>query len=640
MECYAVINEKYKKDDADLNDIGAIKKEGLETEFLEPIKNFKDVVVDNGLAPLIVLVHGMKDTNMITWGGKDTKVLIGYGQVKSGDKKKPNRTTLDHSDLKKLEAALSSVKLNSKLAHTGSGYCAHDKNNLNQLFNLKVYKNYYDPRVRSVQLEIRKTGLRGTAKEAEEIGKLLSEALKGFIQAPVAIIERQSRIDMRKIDRIKPHPLNHEIYGDPEPDDNLKISIQKNGILVPLLISDDDRILSGHRRYAYAKESGIENVQVIVSPLKKELDIEEALIHANIQRQKTREQIAREYAKLKVIEREKSKIRISLAGGDRKSEEYRKSPTQNSAEPISKGESRKKASVRLGISHDTAEKALKVVNSADELKAGGKIEEAKKLLGILNRKSVNSAYKKAKAISENLVVPVQTAKPTFNDNRTKESIEWATWSWNPVTGCKHGCKYCYARNMAKRFSENFPDGFEPTFYQDRLKAPANTSVPKSNHIGDRNVFVVSMGDLFGDWVDQEWIDAVLESVRKYPQWNYLFLTKNPKRLVDIDWPDNAWVGTTVDCQTRVKPAEEAFEKIKAKVKFLSCEPLSEEITFTNLKLFDWVIIGARSKTSGVPAMQPKSGWVKSLMCQAWNAGCKVYCKPNLKAGVKEYPLSE
>jgi protein gp37 len=110
--------------------------------------------------------------------------------------------------------------------------------------------------------------------------------------------------------------------------------------------------------------------------------------------------------------------------------------------------------------------------------------------------------------------------------------------------------------------------------------------------------------------------------------------------VNIEWPDNAWVGTTVDCQARVKPAEVAFEKIKAKVKFLSCEPLSEEITFTNLTLFDWVIVGARSKTPQLPEMQPESEWVKSLMLQAWDAACKVYCKPNLKAGVKEYPIAE
>ena len=88
-----------------------------------------------------------------------------------------------------------------------------------------------------------------------------------------------------------------------------------------------------------------------------DLDIEESLIDANIQRQKTNEQIAREYDKLKAIESEKSKKRMSSAGGDRKSKRYKKSPAQNSAEPISKGETRNIAVTKLGISHDTGEKA-------------------------------------------------------------------------------------------------------------------------------------------------------------------------------------------------------------------------------------------------------------------------------------------
>ena len=337
------------------------------------------------------------------------------------------------------------------------------------------------------------------------------------------------------------------------------------------------------------------------------------------------------------MRREKAKQRQAEAGGDRKSDESKISLTQNSAEAISKGESRKKASSKLGISHDTGEKAAKVVLMADDLKKAGKVDEAQNLLDTLNNKSVNKAHKEAQAIEGDIIIPKEKGKPTFN--KTNENIEWATWTWNPVTGCNHGCKYCYARERTNRFKDIYPNGFEPTFYPKRLDAPGNTKFPVSKHIGDRNVFVVSMGDLFGDWVNQEWIDAVLESVRKYPKWNYLFLTKNPKRLVDIEWPDNAWVGTTVDIQARVQPAEEAFEKIKAKVKFLSCEPLSEELTFTNLKVFDWVIIGARSKTSEAPAMQPKREWVQSLIRQAWDAGCEVYCKPNLKAGVKEYPLA-
>ena len=174
--------------------------------------------------------------------------------------------------------------------------------------------------------------------------------------------------------------------------------------MTPLLISDDDRILSGHRRYVCAEELDIKEVPVIVSPLKNELGIEETLINANIQRQKTKEQIAREYLKLKENEKEKAKQRQAEAGGDRKSDESNKSLTQNSAEAISKGESRKKASSKLGISHDTGEKAAKVVLMADDLKKAGKVDEARSLLNTLNNKSVNKAHQEAQTIEGNYTV--------------------------------------------------------------------------------------------------------------------------------------------------------------------------------------------------------------------------------------------
>jgi len=149
------------------------------------------------------------------------------------------------------------------------------------------------------------------------------------------------------------------------------------------------------------------------------------------------------------------------------------------------------------------------------------------------------------------------------------------------------------------------------------------------------VFVCSMADLFGEWVPQEWIDAVLEAVRAAPQWNFLFLTKNPKRLAGIDWPDNAWVGTTVDCQKRVAAAEKAFAKITARVKFLSCEPLLEKLTFENLKVFDWLIIGP--KRVGAGHEQPEWEWVESLLRQARQAKLRVYFKPHLTVRPREYP---
>jgi protein gp37 len=252
---------------------------------------------------------------------------------------------------------------------------------------------------------------------------------------------------------------------------------------------------------------------------------------------------------------------------------------------------------------------------------------------------------------------------TFNSSN--ESIDWAKWSWNPVTGCKYDCGYCYARVMAGRFATHYPQGFEPYFYEERLAAPQNTRIPPARHheAGIRNVFVCSMGELFGDWVAKKWIDRVLAAVRKSPQWNYIFLTKNPSRLVDIEWPKNAWVGTTVDRQSRVAPAVAAFKKIKATVRFVSCEPLLEAIKFPTLKCFDWLIIGAQSGHEGASevaesngeegeaietsragvspgagrTLQPDRLWVRDLVEHAWRENKQVYCKPNLRALIREYP---
>ena len=241
----------------------------------------------------------------------------------------------------------------------------------------------------------------------------------------------------------------------------------------------------------------------------------------------------------------------------------------------------------------------------------------------------------AEAVAES--APEDASDSVFNP--TNDNIDWAKWSWNPVTGCHLGCSYCYARSIAERFRDKFPKGFQPHFRKERLVAPKNTKIPKGRERepGVRNVFVCSMADLFGEWVPQKWIDAVLKAVAENPQWNFLFLTKNPARLVGIEWPANAWVGTTVDRQARVKPAIAAFQKIKAPVRFLSCEPLLEELTFPTLDCFDWVIIGAQSASGAEPEIQPDSKWVQGLVNQAWTAGKPVYFKPNLRSAVREYP---
>jgi protein gp37/ParB-like chromosome segregation protein Spo0J len=235
--------------------------------------------------------------------------------------------------------------------------------------------------------------------------------------------------------------------------------------------------------------------------------------------------------------------------------------------------------------------------------------------------------------------PKPTAKATFNETKG-EGISWAAWSWNPVTGCLHGCDYCYAREIAtsERFRPGFPAGFTPLFHHERLDAPANTVIPAARRGDDayKRVFVCSMADLYGRWVPDEWISQVHESMLTSPQWEYLLLTKFPARYTGLDLPPNAWVGTSVDEQKRVRIAENAFRQIDGvKVKWLSLEPLREPLEFTDLSVFDWIVIGAQTETRQpdgvVPAFSPPFEWVARLVVQALDAGCRVHLKPNLRS---------
>lgn len=236
-------------------------------------------------------------------------------------------------------------------------------------------------------------------------------------------------------------------------------------------------------------------------------------------------------------------------------------------------------------------------------------------------------------------------KSTFNE--TNDNIEWASWSWNPVTGCLHDCPYCYARDIANRF---YPQKFAPSFLPDRLSAPGNTKAPDLSAFSDpvqrmakRNVFVCSMADLFGKWVPTAWIDAVLQQAWDNPQWTFLFLTKFPVRMAEFQFPKNSWIGTTVDRQYAVDRAEKAFTKIRSGgyqgVAWLSCEPMMERLTFGSLDMFDWVIMGGSSRSTQTPEHRPPFEWIAHLWAQAKALNLPVYMKTNLgiEQRVREYP---
>jgi protein gp37/ParB-like chromosome segregation protein Spo0J len=230
--------------------------------------------------------------------------------------------------------------------------------------------------------------------------------------------------------------------------------------------------------------------------------------------------------------------------------------------------------------------------------------------------------------------PKPKGKATFNQQKGTE-IGWAMWSWNPVTGCNHGCNYCYARAIAtsRDMAAYYPAGFTPLFHHERLDAPLNTPVPARAAADPAHgrVFVCSMADLFGAWVPQEWIDRVVASTVANPQWEYLYLTKFPQRYDRLQLPSSGWIGASVDEQHRAEPTLAAMRKVSGvKVKWLSLEPLLEPIKFSTLEGIDMIVIGAQSENIGQNnSFSPPFEWVADLVATARRDGCKVWLKTNL-----------
>ena len=471
-------------------------------------------------------------------------------------------------------------------------------------------------------------------------------------------------IEEKLIDSLKPHPINERVYGDTY-DHKLITSIKKYGLHGTIEITKENVIISGHRRWHVCQELGYETVPVTVLDEKDEDKLVEYLITMNqATRERTNEQIAREFEVLLEIEDKKAKERLVKSGKDYgkgakgvenfphpiedKSEDdpvpdlfpevesAKDEPEDKSVpdmfsevEPI-KGKSRDKAAKKLNNkwSGRTAQKAHETVQYADSIE-NEEPEAAKQIKDTLNKKSVNAAHKETKK---------HQAKTAKKMNAVNDNIEWSKWSWNPITGCLHDCPYCYAKDIAMRYGKHF----KPTFHKDRLSAPANTNIPKRriNETGINNVFVCSMADLFGKWVDAEWIDQVIEVCTIQDQWNYLFLTKNPKRYLEFEFPKNCWLGASATNQKQFNRAIDVFTEIGSNIKFLSCEPLNEQIIVEELELaiIDWLIIGGRSKSTEMKAFQPEWEWVEHLFESARVASVPVYFKPNLTVRPKEYPI--
>lgn len=241
-------------------------------------------------------------------------------------------------------------------------------------------------------------------------------------------------------------------------------------------------------------------------------------------------------------------------------------------------------------------------------------------------------------------------------NKTK--IDWCDSTWNPVTGCLHGCEYCYARNIAHRFGgwtdsdgdmhhdeilknesmvreldeplqvfregqtifsgkwqkAPYPYDFIPTFHRYRL----------DDYIGKkgRNIFVCSMADLFGSWVPDHWILEVFAACEKAPQHNYLFLTKNTDRYTTDKTYQiflrhtsvKSWFGTTATRQSELNC--KALKLPLFKNCFLSIEPIFERINIEEIDIaaspVKWIIVGAETG-SRKDKFIPKREWIEQIV---------------------------
>src|SRR6185295_10998221 len=186
------------------------------------------------------------------------------------------------------------------------------------------------------------------------------------------------------------------------------------------------------------------------------------------------------------------------------------------------------------------------------------------------------------------------------------TIEWTDETWNPVTGCvkvSPGCKHCYAETFAERFRGTvmpsgrphpFHDGFDPKLRPERLGQPHVWRTPK-------RVFVNSMSDLFGDFVTDAFLDQVFSVMRDTPQHTYQVLTKRADRMAswtqERPWlvsTKNIWLGVSVEDRRYGLPRIAELRRANAAVRFLSIEPLLEDLGRFSLRRIDWVIVGGES----------------------------------------------
>ncbi len=200
-------------------------------------------------------------------------------------------------------------------------------------------------------------------------------------------------------------------------------------------------------------------------------------------------------------------------------------------------------------------------------------------------------------------------------------IEWTEQTWNPTTGCDKvsaGCKHCYAETMAKRLkamkTSGYDNGFALSIMPERLSQPLKRKTPTT-------FFVNSMSDLFHQDIPDHYLDQVFDVIRQTPHHRYQILTKRAERLPlyfkKKSIPENVWLGVTVENIKEGLPRIDLLRNMPASIRFLSVEPLLEDLGAVDFSDIHWVIVGGES---GAKARKMEPAWVENVkrQCEAQN----------------------
>ena len=200
------------------------------------------------------------------------------------------------------------------------------------------------------------------------------------------------------------------------------------------------------------------------------------------------------------------------------------------------------------------------------------------------------------------------------------AIEWTDATWNPVRGCTKvspGCKFCYAETLAERFrgvpGHPFEHGFDLRVVDDKLEQPLSWRRP-------RKIFVNSMSDLFHEGVPPEYIAAVGNTMRRANWHIYQVLTKRQERMrcllqSELRWMGSlphVWFGVSVENRKHGVPRIAILRDTPAVIRFLSIEPLLEDLGPLDLAGINWVIVGGES---GSHARPMQKDWVVNIRRQ-------------------------